>query len=78
MPDPDLEIIEEGGGGDPELEIKGGGGRSPKKFSRPFGPQFGIKTKGKGGGGPARGPATLDPPLIPSRLTVLRFPRMPS
>ena len=43
---------------DPDLEIRGGqssgplerGGRSPKKFFLPFGPQFGIKIWGGGGG----------------------------
>ena len=38
---------------DPDLEIKGGGGqvgrweRFPKKISPPFGPQFGLKIRGR-------------------------------
>ena len=28
---------------DPDLEIKGGGGWSPKNFFLPFGPQFGLR-----------------------------------
>ena len=44
MPDPALEIKVEGGGGGTGL---------PKKFFRPFGPQFGPKIRG--GAGP-RGP----------------------
>ena len=49
---------------DPDLEIKGGGGRSsrpldkgetglPKKFFRPSGPQFGPKVRGAGTPPPA-------------------------
>ena len=37
-----------------------GGGRSPKIFFRPLGPQFGLKMKGRPG--PSRAPS-LDPPL---------------
>ena len=39
MADPELQIREGGGHPDPEI----GGGRSPKNFLRPFGPQFGLK-----------------------------------
>ena len=42
--------------GDPHLKIVGGGGSFKKKFSQPFGPQFGPKIKG------ARVPSP-DPPL---------------
>ena len=55
---------------DPGLQIRGGGGRVgdghldpeiggpglKKKKSRPFGPQFGLKIRGEGGGGRAGGP----------------------
>ena len=41
--------------GHPDPSIRGGGGgrggKSPKNFFRPFGPQFGLKVKGRGGGG---------------------------
>ena len=38
---------------DPDLEIKGGGGKGRgadlrKNFFRPFGPQFGLKIRGRG------------------------------
>ena len=46
---------------DPELEIRGeGGGGLPKNFFRPFEPQFGLKRSGGGGGvppGPSHGSA---------------------
>ena len=47
-PDPDREIRRGGGGGglghpDPEIRREGG---SPKRFLRPFGPQFGLKIRG--------------------------------
>ena len=49
VPDPDLEICGEGGGGGhPNSEIRGGPPVSPKNFFRPIGPQFGIKIKGGG------------------------------
>ena len=37
---------------DPDLEIKGGGGRNGRRshFFRPFGPQFGLKIRGRGRG----------------------------
>ena len=36
-----------GGGGHPDPEIRGGGGRrSQEKFFRPFRPQFGLKIEG--------------------------------
>ena len=41
-----------GGGGhpDPEIRVGGGEGRSQKKnFFRPFGPQFGLKIRGRPG-----------------------------
>ena len=50
VPDPDLEIWdkrEEGGGRSSRL-LDGGGGGSPKNFFRPFGPQFGLKIRGRG------------------------------
>ena len=50
MPVPDLEIRGRGaGGGPPDPEISGGGGRSPKNFFRPFGSQFGLKIRGDPG-----------------------------
>ena len=42
--------------GHPDPEKKGGGWGSQKKFFQPFGPQFGLKIRGWGGGGP---PGTL-------------------
>ena len=58
MPNPDLEI--RGGGGDhPDPPLDKGGARSPKNGFPLFGPQFGLKIKGEGGGaGPSPGPAT--------------------
>ena len=47
MPDPDLEI--RGGGGVIQTLRKGG---SPKLFFRSFGPQFGLKIRGRGPPGP--------------------------
>ena len=47
-PDP---AIRGGGGGHPDPEIRKGAGL--KKFFRPFGPQFGLKS-----GGPSPGSAT--------------------
>ena len=44
---------------------KWGGGRSRQNFFRPFGPQFGLKIKGKAW--PPRSP-TLDPPLLKARF----------
>ena len=38
------------------LRKKAGGGGSQKNFFQPFGPQFGLKIRGWGGGGP---PGTL-------------------
>ena len=40
---------------EPDLEIRWGGGRSPKNFFPPFGPQFGLKI----GGGASPGSATV-------------------
>ena len=57
VPDPHLEIRT--GRSSRPLDKWGGGGRSPKKLFRPFGPQFGPKIKG----GPAAGATPLDPPL---------------
>ena len=49
MPDPDLQIMWEGGG-HPDPEIKGGGGSRPqKKVFWPLGPQFGLTIREKGG-----------------------------
>ena len=48
---------------DPDLEISWGGGGGaglPKKFFRPFRPQFGLKIRG---GGPP-GPSPVDAPLV--------------
>ena len=54
--DPNLQI-RGGGGGHPDSEIREMG-RSKKKFSRPFGPQFGPKARGTGHPGPSPGSAT--------------------
>ena len=43
-----------GGGGHPDPETGGGGGRAQKNFFRPFRPQFGLKIEGA---------PLLDPPL---------------
>ena len=56
MPDTDLEVG--GGGGHPDPAV------SPKKVFRPFGPQFGFKSKWGGGGGGAGRAPPLDLPLI--------------
>ena len=59
VPDPDLEICGEGGGGGhPNSEIRGGPPVSPKNFFRPIGPQFGIKIKGGGGRRPGPSPGS--------------------
>ena len=52
LADPDLQIRGRGrvGGGHLDPEISGAPGLK-KNFSRPFGPQFGLKI-GEGGGGP--------------------------
>ena len=53
-----------GGGGHPDSEINwggAGGAWSPKKFFRPFGPQFGLKIRR---GGPSPRAPPLDPPLV--------------
>ena len=53
VPDPDLEIRGEGGGGRGE-----GGGGLPKNFFQPFEPQFSLKRSGGGGrGGSPPGPS---------------------
>ena len=41
---------------DPDLQGEGGGGRFGLKkiFFQAFGPQFGLKIRGEGGGGPPR------------------------
>ena len=57
MPDPDLEICGEGGGGHPNSEIRGGPPVSPPNFFRPIGPQFGLKIKWGGGGARRPGPS---------------------
>ena len=48
MADPDLQIKDRFG--HPEPEIRGVGGLQENLF-RPFGPQFGLKISGGGGGG---------------------------
>ena len=61
----------------PDLKIRGGGGARPldkggwpqKTFIQPFGPQFGLKMRGGGGGVGGRVPPQ-DPPL---RLQVKLF-----
>jgi len=53
VPDPDLEV-RNGRSFRPLDKGRGVGGRSPKKFFRPLGPQFGLKI---------RGTPPLDPPL---------------
>ena len=60
--DPDVQIRGEGAGagagGHPDPEIRGGGGSLPKKFFRPFKPQFGLKIRGGGPPGPSPKSAT--------------------
>ena len=53
---------------DPDLEIReGGGGQSPKRlFFGPFGPQFGLKIRGR-----APPALPLDPPVCSSESYVL-------
>jgi len=54
VPDPDLQIRgERGGGSHPDPEIKGGLA-SKKKCFWPIGPQFGLTIRGKEGSGPLR------------------------
>ena len=62
VPDPDLEIRREGRSSRPLDMGRGGGGReqSPKIFFGPFGPQFGLKFRGRG---PNPRVSPLDPPL---------------
>ena len=43
-----IQTLRLGVGGHPDPEIRGRG-QSPKIFSRPFGPQFGLKIRGGGG-----------------------------
>ena len=60
--DPDLQRRGGGGGGKRSLRpLDRRGGGLPKKYFRPFRPQFGLKIKGEGGGAP--GPP-LDLPLL--------------
>ena len=64
-PDPDLEIRKGwGGGGEPSL---------PKKFCRPFGPQFGLKIRGEGRGpwAPPLNRHCLGPHFFPSNWLML-------
>ena len=49
--------------GHPDPEKKSGGGRSQKQFYQPFGPQFGLKIRGWGGGRSPWNPP-MDLPLI--------------
>ena len=53
VPDPDLGI-RGGGGGWSSRPLDEGGGGLQKQFFRPFGPQFGLKIRGREGG--ARAP----------------------
>ena len=57
---------------DPDTEITGGGGRSPKNTFRPFGPHLGLKTSE----GLSPGSATDYPPEEGGRelLTLRDFP----
>ena len=53
MADPDFHIRGGGGGGGGEVgsghpDPKNKAGRTPKKFFRPFGPQFALKIRGGG------------------------------
>ena len=52
MVDSDLQIRGRPGHPDPEVR-EGEGGSLKKTFFLPFGPQFGLKTRGGGGGGAA-------------------------
>ena len=53
VPDLDLEIK-----GAPVIQtLRKGAARSPKEFFRPFGPQFGLKIRGGGGGAGSLGPS---------------------
>ena len=59
VPDPGLETRR--GGGHPDPEIRGGGGREPglQNFFRPFGLRFGLKIRGEPAPpGPSPGSAT--------------------
>ena len=66
MPVADPELQKRGvGGGHPDPEIRGGGGRAENLFFRPFGPQFGLKIRTR--------TLPLDPPLdAPIRRFILR------
>ena len=58
----------------PHPDISGGGGAlSPKKFFRPFGPQFGLHKKGKRGGGGVgpRSPLTYSSSRVVLSLLIL-------
>ena len=59
MPDPDLEIRGEVGGGGSHPDPETRGCRSPKNLFRPFGPQFRLTISGGAPPGPS-----LNPPLI--------------
>ena len=55
--------VDTNGGSRPsDKESWGGGAVSKNNFFRPFGPQFGLKLEGGGGGAAPRAPP-LDPPL---------------
>ena len=64
MADADLQIRAGGGkgAGHPDPETRGGGGLQKTVF-RPFGPNFGRKVSGGGGGGRASRAPPLDPQL---------------
>ena len=74
VPDPDLEIRKGAGGSSRPLD-KGGGGEPslPKKFCRPFGPQFGLKIRGEGRGpwAPPLDRHCLGPHFFPSNWLML-------
>ena len=53
-----------GGGGGSSIPLDKEGARPPQNFFGPFGPQFGLKIRGWGGGG-------LAPPLDPPRVSPL-------
>ena len=61
MADPDFHIRGGGGGGGEvgsgHPDPKNKAGRTPKKFFRPFGPQFALKIRDGGGAGADPGPS---------------------
>ena len=80
--DPDVQIRGEGAGagagGHQDPEIRGGGGRLPKKFFRPFKPQFGLKIRGGGPPGPSPKSATAQRlPWGQKKVAVVEVERWP-